>query len=147
MASEEYSIIGVYDPAKITSSTVKTDAFNMSKYSKVMAIILEGAFSTGGTLDAKIKFSATSNGTFTTGVTGKYITQITEAGTSSNKQAIINLNAAEACSTTKKWALVHMTAGGGSQSICAIVLGKPVRTEAFTTIAANDLASVVEIVA
>lgn len=147
LASEEYSIIATIDPDEYAASTIATDVWNMKNFSKVMAIIMRGATTTSSTLDAKLKFAATSNGSYTTLSSGKYITQMTGVAADGDLQAIINLSAAEAAATTCEWVKLHMTIGTTKNDAAAIVLGKPVRTLAFTTIAANDLSTVDEIVA
>ena len=145
LLSEYLSVIGVIDPAN-NATSLGSDVFDFKNFEKVMAIISVGAFGTAGTVDAKFLQSATSNGTYTTYVATKSITQLTEAGSDDNKQAIINLNAAEVAAATMRWGKLKVTCGGTTNYIHAVVLGVPRRTEAFTTIAANDLSSVDEIV-
>lgn len=143
LLSEQLSIIATIDPQS-SSTTLKSDVWDMENFEKVMAIVAVGAFGTSGTLNAKFEASATSNGTFTT-VAGKKITALTEAGSDGNKQAIINLSAPEVAASTHRWARVFVTSAQANL-YSVIVLGQPRRTEAFTTIAAKDLSSVDEIV-
>lgn len=145
LLSERLSIIATIDP-QASSTTLKTDVFDFENFEKVMAIVAVGAFGTSGTLDATFQFSATSNGSFSSHGSGKKITQLTEPGSDDNKQAIINVNAAEVNGTTCRWGRVLATNAKGSNSFAVIVLGQPRRTVAFTTVAAKDLSSVDEIV-
>lgn len=142
LLSEVVSVIAAFDPSS-SATTVATDAFDMKKWEKVMGILLVGAFATSGTLDAKFVESATSNGTFTTHVASKSITQLTDADL--NKQVIVNLSAAEVQAVTMRWAKLKMT-NSSTQKLAAVVIGVGHYTEAFTTIAYSDLSSVDEIV-
>jgi len=145
LLSEFVSVIGAIDPSNSATSQ-GSDVWDMENFEKVMAIVQAGAFGTAGTIDAKFVQSATSNGTYTTHVASKSITQLTEAGSDDNKQAIINLNAAEVAAVTMRWAKLKVTCGGTTNYVNAVVLGAPRRTLAFTSIAAKDLSSVDEIV-
>jgi len=144
LLSERLSLIATIDP-QASSTTLKSDVFDMEHFEKVLAIVSVGAFGTSGTLDAKFEASATSNGTFTT-VSGKTITQLTEPGSDGNKQVLINLSAAEVAASTARWGRVFVTNAKGSNTYSVVVLGQPRRTEAFTTIARKDLSTVDEIV-
>ena len=140
--SEHNHLIATIDPA-FNNSTLASDAWDMSKYRQVAAILMTGAATTSATVDAKIQFSATSNGTFTTGVSGKTITQLTDAD--GDKQVIINLSAAEAASTAKKWARVLVTNSTTNYN-ALVVFGTHSRfKEPWTTISYGDLSSVDEI--
>lgn len=140
--SEHNHIIGTIDP-DFNNSTLASDVWSMDRYRQVAVIVMTGAATTSATVDAKIQFSATSNGTYTTGVSGKTITQLTD--TDGDKQVIINLSAAEAASTTKKWARVLMTNSTTNYN-AAIVIGTASRwKEPWTTISYGDLSSVDEI--
>lgn len=145
LLSEYVSVIAAIDPSN-NATSLGSDVWDMENFEKVMAVVSAGAFGTAGTVDAKFLESATSNGTYTTHVASKSITQLTEAGSDDNKQAIINMNAAEVAATTMRWAKLKLTCGGTTNYISAIVLGWPRRTLAFTTIAAHDVSSVDEIV-
>lgn len=141
LLSERLSVLATLDP-DFNHTSLATDAWDMAKVDRVMAIIMVGAATTNATVDGVIQFSATSNGTFTSGVSGKSITQLTDAD--GDKQVIINLSAAEAASTTKRWANLKVTASTTGYS-AAIVLGETKLREPWTTIAYGDLASVDEI--
>jgi hypothetical protein len=57
----------------------------------LLALIQSGVLGTGATLDAKLQQATDASGTGAKDVTGKAITQLTQAGSGSAKQAIINL--------------------------------------------------------
>ena len=67
---------------------VDEGALDMANFESCMAIIMAGDLGTNATIDAKLTQATTSGGTYKD-VTGKAITQLTQAGTDDNKQAII----------------------------------------------------------
>lgn len=145
---EHLHIVATLDPYDGTGTTTKTDVWDMQKYREAMVIIATGTVQAGGTLDAKLQESATSNGTFTT-YTGKAITQMTTSMAAN--QAVINISQAELAQTTvtgARWCRLHLTAASATVAYTAIVLGSRSRfKEPWTTISYGDLASVIEIVA
>lgn len=146
LLSEKVSVIATIDPDDYAVSTQKSDVWNMKNFSKVMAIGMRGAPGTNASTQIKLKLSATSNGTFSTLISGKISTARTSSG-HDDYQDIINLSAAEAAATTCEWCLVHLTVATSKSDYAVVVLGEPVRTEAYTTIAANDLSTVGDIIA
>lgn len=148
LMSEHLHIVGVFDPFDGEGTTTKTDVWDMQKYRSVMAIISTGTIQAGGTLDAHIEESATSNGTFTT-LTGKAMTQFTTANAAS--QAIVNLSQAEVAATTAtgaRWCRLNLTAASATVAYSVHVIGARSRFKVpWTTISYGDLASVIEIVA
>ena len=87
----------------------------------------------------------TARGTGAKDITGKAITQLTQAGTDSNKQAIINLHRDELdlANSYTHVRLSHTVATATSDS-AAILLGFDPR---YNTASDNDAATVDEIVA
>lgn len=57
----------------------------------LLALIQSGVLGTGATLDAKLQQATDASGTGAKDVAGKAISQLTQAGSGSAKQAIINL--------------------------------------------------------
>lgn len=90
LPSDRCRIVGVVDPDANAAATYTTGWVSMAEFSSVMAIVMAGALGTSATLDAKIEQATDSSGTGAKDVTGKAITQLTEAGTDSDKQAVIN---------------------------------------------------------
>lgn len=72
--------------ANLTSAWVSAAAF-----ANLCALIAVGAISSSGTFDAKLQQAQDSSGTGAKDITGKAITQLTQAGSNSNSQAFINL--------------------------------------------------------
>ena len=148
LGSEEWSIIATIDPDQYATNTATlvSDVWDWKNFSKVMAIIQVGDFGTSASLAGKLQVGV-SSATFSTIGTGKKITALTEAGSDDDKQVIINCNAAEAGSTGGRYGRLFLGLTKTTSFLSAIVLGKPVRNEAYTSISAKDLSSVDEIVA
>ena len=67
----------------------------MSNFHALVASIETGALGTSATLDAKLQQALDSSGTSAKDITGKAITQLTQAGGGSAKQALINVKPEE----------------------------------------------------
>lgn len=93
LASEVAAVVAVIDPAAQAAGAVTSAWVDMREFSKLMAIIMAGTLGTSGTLDGKLQEATDSSGTGAKDITGKAITQLTEAGTDeSDRQAIINID-------------------------------------------------------
>lgn len=146
LMSERLPIVAAIDPSN-SATTQFSDAVDMKKYRRIMAIVQVGAFGTAGTADAEFEGGATSTGAWSTVFASKAITQLTEAGSDDNKQVVLNLSDAEVAATTKRWVRLKMTMGGTTNYCNAVILGwKGKYTEAYTSISYGDLSSVDEIV-
>lgn len=95
LASNEAVLAAVIDPDAYAAGTVSTGWLSMADRDRVQAIVMVGDMVTNSTVDAKIEQATDGSGTGAKDITGKAITQLTEAGTDSNKQAIINLRPEE----------------------------------------------------
>lgn len=92
-ASEQSVLLGVIDPDATAAGTVTTGWVSMADYGLMLATVFVGTLGTNATVDAKIEQATDSSGTGAKDVTGKAITQLTQAGSDdSDKQALINLN-------------------------------------------------------
>jgi hypothetical protein len=145
LLSERLSIVATVDPDSYSTQTVYTDAFDMKMWRKVIVIAQTGTFATAASVVGTMYASATSTGAWTT-LTDKTFT-MTEVLLDTNSQAVINLSSEEVASTALRWArLGTVLSGATSVDFAAVVLGSRGRyTEAFTTIAFGDLATVSEI--
>jgi len=139
--SDQVQVAGVIDPDAITASTVTTGWISMVTYHSIIAVVMAGTLGTSATLDAKLQEATDSSGTGAADITGKAITQLTQAGTDSDKQAVINLRADE-LSAGFTHVRLAMTVATATSDAGAIVLGALARYEPAT-----DAATVDEIVA
>lgn len=95
LASEDAAIVGNIDPDAYTAAAYSTGWIDASKFHKFMALIAAGTLGSSATLDGKLEQAQDSSGTGVKDITGKAITQLTQAGSDSDKQAIINLRPSE----------------------------------------------------
>jgi hypothetical protein len=94
----------------------------------------------GSTVDFKLQDATSSGGSFSD-ITGKAITQLTQAGTDADKQAIINLRFDE-LQEDGRYVKAVMTVATDASDSSAIVMGLP----RYYPASDNDIASVDEIV-
>lgn len=145
LPSDRAAIVGAIDPDVTAAGTVTTGWIAAKDFLTFMAIIMAGTLGTSATLDAKIEQATDSSGTGAKDVSGKAITQLTQAGTDSDKQAIINLRADELdVANDFTHFRLSMTVATASSDAGAIVLGLD---PAYGTASDNDAATVDEIVA
>ncbi len=141
--SDQAVLVGVIDPDLNTAAAHSTGWISMATFDAIQAIILAGTLGTNATLDAKLEQAKDGSGTDAKDITGKAITQLTQAGTDeSDKQAIINCRSDE---LDVNGGFTHvrltMTVGTASSDSGAVVLGHYARYQP-----AADAATVVEVV-
>ena len=78
------------DPVSQGVATVTSGGVDMSKFERVLFLLMVGSVGAAGTVDAKLQESATSGGTYTD-IAGASITQIT----ASNKIATLEIKATQ----------------------------------------------------
>lgn len=142
--SEKAAIVATIDPASMTANTYVSDYVDMADFEQVMAILLLGAITTNGTVDAKLVQATDSSGTGVKDISGAAVTQLTKAGSDDNKQVILQTRGdlLDVEGGFRYVALSVTTATAASLG-AAVVLGfNPTYGPAY----ANDLASVDEIV-
>lgn len=140
LGSEQAAIVGVIDPDANTAAALTSDYVDMGLFNTAMGIIMAGTLGSSGTLDGKLVQATDSSGTGVKDITGKTITQLTQAGTDADKQAVINVRAEEldVDGGFTHVAIIMTTAVATSDS-AAILLGLNPR---FGPASDNDLASV-----
>jgi hypothetical protein len=143
--SDRAAVVGIIDPDAYAAGTVTTGWIDMRQYNALMAIVMSGTLGASATLDAKFEQATNGSGAGAKDVTGALITQLTQAGTDSDKQAIINLWAEDLdVNNLFTHARLSMTVAVATSDAGAIVLGLDKRHGAASS---GDLASVDEIVA
>lgn len=145
LLSELVSVVGTVDPDAITAGTHNTDVIDMSVHRRVMFVVAVGDLGSSATADFKVLECATSGGTYTL-LTGKSITQLTQAGTDSDKQAIVNVSSEE-LTAGYRYIKGSLRVGTATSDAGVIALADTIFSDAVTTTAYGDLASVDEIVA
>lgn len=144
LGSNKAQIVGVIDPDANAAGTLTTAWIAMKDFEQLLAVIMAGDLGTSATVDAKLQQAQDASGTGAKDVTGKAITQLTQAGTDkSNKQAIINLFSDELdVNGGFDYARLSMTTATATSDSAAIVLDL-----AASYSGDRDLASVDQIVA
>jgi hypothetical protein len=123
--TDALTIIDVIDAQTIAfgETGVLTAAIDMSKYTKILAIISTGTLGTVGTLDGFIGASATSTGTYVA-LAAKSLTQFVKA-TGDNDIATIEVDRQQVALLGKGWCKLHLIAGTADAICSAVVLGLP----------------------
>jgi hypothetical protein len=143
--SDVAAIVGVINPVSQGAGAVSTAWVDMSKFDRLLGLVQSGVLGAGATLDAKFEQATTSGGAGVKDVTGKAITQLTQAGADGNKQALINLYGEELDVTGGyRFARLTATVATAASLISGLVLGFNAR---YAPASDNDAASVDEIVA
>lgn len=142
--SEMVAVVATIDPDANTAATYVSDYVSMVDFKQVLAVVMVGDLGTSATVDAKLRQAKDASGTSVKDITGKVITQFTQAGTDSDKQALINVRADELdVAGGFTHVALSMTVGTATSDSGAILLGL---NPSFGPASDYDLASVDEIV-
>ena len=142
LPSSRAPVVGVIDPDNNAAGALSTAWIDMSLFHSIMAVIMAGTIEATGTIDAKLEQATDSSGTGVKDVTGKAITQLTAAGSDSDKQAIVNCRSDE-LDADNAFTHVRLTMTGATAAAdsAAVVLGFDARYQP-----AADLSTVDEVV-
>jgi hypothetical protein len=136
---EDWAIVATIDPDAYGTGEQLSDEIDMADYHEICAVVMAGALGSSATLDAQLQGSTTSGGSYAA-ISGKSITQMTQAGTDDDKQAVIHLRSDE---QSRRYVKLSMTVGTATSDCGGIVFGRP-RYSPGTDV---DLASVDEVIA
>ncbi len=141
--NEQLAVVATIDPDAYGTGTQNSDYINMENFRRVLFIVQAGTLGTSGTLDFEVHEAKDSSGTDEQLLTGKSITQLTQAGTDSDKQVLVEVRADELSKgyTHLRGRLIIGTAGSDA---AVLALGANAR---YGPASDFDLASVDEIVA
>ena len=89
------AVVASIDPDVYTAATYTSGWVSLRDFGAILAVVQAGTLGASATLDAKLEQATDTSGTSAKDVTGKAITQLTQAGTDSDKQALINCRAEE----------------------------------------------------
>ena len=143
--SEQLGIVATIDPDAYTAAAYRTDEIDMKYVQRVEFIVMTGDLGSNATLDFIVKGGAATNaGSHSTNVTGKSITQLTQAGTDSDKQVIVEVTAEECAEQGIRFIEGVMTVGTATSDCGVIALASGFR---YGNAQDYDLASVDEVVA
>ena len=122
--SDVRTILGVIDPEAQGAATVRSDWVSMKDFNVAVATICVGEMAASSTVDAKFEQATDSSGTGAKDVTGKAITQMTQAGSDDDKQREIEI-CGEDLDVDNDFTHVRlsMTVAAAASDICGIVQG------------------------
>ena len=142
--SEQAAVVGNIDPDVYTAATYLTAYVPAKNFNQFLAIIQAGTLGASATLDAKIVQATDASGTGSKDVTGLAITQLTQAGTDSDNQALINVRADDLdIANSFTHLAISMTVGTATSDAGAVLLGFGPR---YGPASDNDASTVDEIV-
>ena len=144
LPSEKFAIVATIDPDAYTAGAQTSDWVNVENWQELMAVVMAGTLGSSATLDFKLQQATDASGTSAKNITSASITQLTQAGTDSDKQAVINLNP-EKLDVANGFTFVAMvmTVATATSDCGAIMFGSQ---PTYGPASDNDLASVDEIV-
>lgn len=120
LPSELIDVVAAIDPDAYSAAAVSSGYADMAAYEALLAIELAGDIVSTGKVDNVLYQAVAASGG--SAITGKAITQLTQAGSDSNKQALINLRREE---LTESYRYVKMlrtlTTAGADEA--ALLLG------------------------
>jgi len=138
------ALLGAIDPDAYAAGTVTTGWISAKNFQSFMAIVMAGDLGTSATLDAKIEQATDSSGTGAKDLSGAAITQLTEAGSDSNKQATISFGADDLdIANNFTHFRLSMTVATAASDAGGLVIGSDAR---IGKASAGDAASVDEVV-
>lgn len=144
LPTEVAAIVGVINPDAYANATYTTNYIALKDFRRFMAVVMVGAMGAGATIDAKLIAYTNSSGGGATDIPGAVIAQLTQAGTDSNKQVVLNLNTdVLAGNTLYTHFRLQVVIGTAACDMGAIVFAFDPR---YNPASDNDLASVDEIV-
>jgi len=139
--SEQLAIVATIDPDAYGTGTQSSDIVDMKYFDRVIFIVMAGDLGASATLDFKVQESA--DGSIWSDLTGKSITQLTQSGGDSDKQAIVEVRADE-LSAGYRYLKGVMTVGTAASDCGMVAIAGDLR---YSPAEDYDLSSVNEIVA
>ena len=145
LPSDRVAILAAISPVSQAAGAVSTGWISMQNWRSVMAIVQAGVLGAAATLDARLEQATSAAGAGAKDIAGKLVTQLTQAGADSNKQAIVNLRQVE-LDFANGYSHVRLTLTVGTQAslVSAVLLGLDAR---YNPASDSDAATVDEIVA
>jgi hypothetical protein len=143
LPSERVAVVGSVDPDAYAANDYDTGWVSMANFRRFMAIVQAGTLGASATLDAKLRVALDGSGTSPFDVPGSAITQLTQAGTDSDKQAIINFDPAQFADSAYTHVSLRVTVAVATSDAGAILLG----FDALSNPASDNDASTVDSIA
>jgi len=139
LGTEKFAVVATVDPDALTAAQHNSDGVDMKLFESLSVILSVGTLGASATVDMDVT-SGSDNVTF--GNTVKSITQLTQAGTDSDKQVVVNVRA-EDLTEGDSFVRAEVTVAVATSDGAVVILGHNPR---YAPASDNDLASVDEIV-
>jgi hypothetical protein len=117
------AVVGVIDPDAYSATAIASNIMALKDFRRFMAVVQVGDIVSTGTVDAKLVGYTSAGGAGAADITGATITQMTQAGSDSNKQAVINLSTDSLAGSGFTHFGLTVTLGTAGADMGAIVLG------------------------
>lgn len=141
--TEGLAIVATIDPDAYGTGAQNSDVIDMLYWKEIVVTVMAGALGSSATLDCVVNGDTASGGAYATLITGKSITQLTEAGTDSDKQAVIRVTDEEVAAQGLRYVRVTATLGAATSDYGVLVQAVP---KSYGPAFEYDLASVDEII-
>ena len=137
------TVLAKLDPQSMNAGTdTSMTNIDLSKVRRLLLLLQTGSLGAAGTVDAKLRASKTSGGTYTD-ITGAAITQLTVGGSGGSKVCTIEVRDDQletVVGAGYKFVQVSITVGGNAVLIGAVVLGaeaeyKPAKSQDIAAVA------------
>ena len=138
---EQLSVVSCIDPDAYTAATYNGDVIDMQDFRRVIFILQAGDLGSSATLDYRVEGSAVV-GLTSSGTVGTAATQLTQAGTDSNKQVVIEVTVEQVAALGYRFIRDEMIVGTATSDCGAVAVGQLAR---YSPGSEYDLASVDEI--
>ena len=136
LLSESLAVAAVVKPDATAAGTATSGWISMAEFGQILAVVMAGDLGTNATIDAKLQQATNASGAGAKDITGKAVTQLTQAGV---KQALINLRAEE---IDRRNGFTHVrlsvTVATATSDLAAVVLGTRARYSPVAQPAAVD---------
>ena len=142
--SEALAIVDCIDPDVYTTGDYTGDVVDMQLHRRVMFIVMAGTLGSSAKIDFLVYGSTASNMASPGALTGKAITQLTQASTDSDKQAVVEVTAEEVIAQGYRYIRGTMTVTTATSDAGVLTLADFSR---YSPASEYDLSSVDEIVA
>lgn len=137
--SDKVTVLAKLDPVSQGAATVTTGWVPAYLYNQILAALAVGALGASATVDAKLQQATDGAGAGAKDVTGATITQLTQAGTDSNKVVLINLDTNKLdVQNGFDYVRLSVTVAAAASLIQAYILGLHARFGPAAQIAAVD---------
>lgn len=140
---EVNGILAKRDPVSVAASTVLTAYVTVANFHSIVALLQTGTLGASATIDAKLRQATDSSGTGVKDITGKAITQLTQAGTDMSNSIVSIECRAEDLDAANGFGFVclSVTVGTAASVFGALLMGRNPR---YFPASANNAAAVLQ---